>query len=279
MTGFALAASMSDSSSLRVSVRYSTLTDWPPPADGGPDDHSRGIVDRTLRAIPASNRRIPASPAANSHAGDRRRTAASRRPRTGWDRPPAPATQAAALRQRGRRRRATACVCAGLMGKRPAARCCVVQLSRKVAIQVGKPRSRALRRRGISDGRVGERQSVPRGRDIGSEGHGLGVGTDGCVGTIELLHGLAAKAQRLGVARIRRRPALGEFDQLGPSAFGGKRRGAHEIRQGRGVALPERHGVGQRMDVGPLTFRGQSGRGSSAPATSNSCRSIPACET
>ena len=43
---------MSASSSLRVAVRYSTLTDLPPPADGRPDNYPRSIVDRSFERSP-----------------------------------------------------------------------------------------------------------------------------------------------------------------------------------------------------------------------------------
>ena len=98
-------------------------------------------------------------------------------------------------------------------------------------------------------------------------------------GTIEALHGFAAKAQRLGIARIRRRPALGEFDQFVPPALDGKRRGAHEIRQDRDICAARtarRRAADGRRSTDLLQG---SGRESSAPATSNNCRSSRACET
>ena len=146
---------------------------------------------------------------------------------------------------------------AGLMGKRPAG-----PARRAAEPQGPNPVRRASSRRAC-DAAASPTNAYARASPyhadgiIGSESHGLRVRTDGGGRAIELLQCVPANAQRLGVMRIRRRPALGELDQLGPTAFGAQRRRAHEIRLGCSVALARTARRQAAGDFAPLALRGQ----------------------
>jgi hypothetical protein len=91
-----------------------------------------------------------------------------------------------------------------------------VKLRREARIEVGQPRFGAPRPGRVPQNRVGQREAIPCGGNVGPALDGLGVRGNRGLGATELLHRVAANAQRLGVARLGRGPALGQLDQLAP---------------------------------------------------------------
>ncbi len=135
----------------------------------------------------------------------------------------------------------------------PGTRCISsMQPCREIAVQLEKLRFGPPRLGDVADGGIGARKTVPRCRIVGRESQRVGECANGGILTVEALQRGSSDAQRLGVAGIRGGPPLGELDQLAPASFDAQRCRAHEIRQRRVVAFPERQGIMQRMDVLPL---------------------------